>query len=467
MSGMAGPVTMAHELGDYTWLVGDDAAVWLDRISADPRSLVAKAGHLRKFLSPSRVRLVLEQVELRCRARVKFPDADRMFFTRTGLEQATDAVVAQYKARRFPAGEPVADLCCGIGGDLLALAQRGAVTGVDRDPITALLAAANLQGTTQPLGRIANPSADSSSTEGGTSLSEAKGVVCQRATPFVPQNVPPRPTVERIPSPSHDASTVRAIDVAEFPLDATVAWHLDPDRRPGGRRTTRIEFHQPGRETMDRLLQVNGNAGIKLAPAAEVPASWAEAAEVEWIGHDRQCRQLVVWFGRLAQHPGRRRATVLHDVAHADGPRVRTIVGNSLEPIPVAERLGRYIFEPDATVLAAGLAGVLAAQHGLAAVFAGVAYLVGEHPIVDPAIACFEVLDAMPWDLKRVRQWCRQRNVGRIEIKKRAVRDDPEQVRRRLDLRGDEAAVLLLTPTNARVMAILGRRWTGAVDDLA
>ena len=35
------------------------------------------------------------------------------------------------------------DLCCGIGGDLLALAEHGETIGVERDPVTAYLAEAN------------------------------------------------------------------------------------------------------------------------------------------------------------------------------------------------------------------------------------------------------------------------------------------------------------------------------------
>ncbi len=58
-----------------------------------------------------------------------------MFFTQRGLEQATDEIVAAYKARRFRGREGIYDLCTGVGGDLLALANLGEATGFDRDPI--------------------------------------------------------------------------------------------------------------------------------------------------------------------------------------------------------------------------------------------------------------------------------------------------------------------------------------------
>ena len=46
---------------------------------------------------------------------------------RVGLEQASDEVVAAHKAGRFSDCGRVADLCCGIGGDTLALAARAEV----------------------------------------------------------------------------------------------------------------------------------------------------------------------------------------------------------------------------------------------------------------------------------------------------------------------------------------------------
>ena len=75
--------------------------------------------------------------------RVKFAAAGRMFFTALGLEQATDEVVAAYKARLFAravGGEgPVCDLCTGIGGDLMALCTVGRAIAWDRDAAIAIL----------------------------------------------------------------------------------------------------------------------------------------------------------------------------------------------------------------------------------------------------------------------------------------------------------------------------------------
>ena len=81
--------------------------------------------------------------------RAKFgPDAARMFLTRAGLEQATRRVVADRRAARLRAAgvRTLADLGCGLGADALAAARAGIrVYGVEADPLTAAMAAANAE----------------------------------------------------------------------------------------------------------------------------------------------------------------------------------------------------------------------------------------------------------------------------------------------------------------------------------
>jgi hypothetical protein len=116
------------------------------------------------------------------------------------------------------------------------------------------------------------------------------------------------------------------------------------------------------------------------------------------------------------------------------------------------------VFEPDAAVLAANLEGVLAAEHGLATIAPTVAYWTGERPIRDPALACFQVFEVLPFRIKTVKNVLRARNIGRLEIKKRNVNLDPDVARRELELRGDETATLLVAPIAKHVTAILARR---------
>ena len=408
MAPQAMPRPPTAEPDDYRWLVAPETAALLSNVASWHEPLVTQAAQLRRQLSPARTHLLLEQIALRERGRAKFSIADRMFFTPLGLEQSSDEIVADYKASRFAAQDPTFDLCCGIGGDLLALGRRSQTTGFDRDPNVAIIAEAN--------GRLI-------AVDGERGLA----VACP---------------------------TVSVRDVDEIDLTECRAWHIDPDRRPRGRRTTHVELHEPDLATLERLLARNRNAAIKLAPAAEPPDAWLRDAELEWISRARQCRQLVAWFGELAGQPGQRRATVLG----ASATPLRTIVGVPREEPPAIGRMDAYLFEPDAAVLAAGLDGALAAEHGLAPITPGIAYWSGPRPIDDAAMSCFEVHETLPLDLKRLTALLRAHNVGRLEIKKRGVDHDPQTLRRQLAPAGDESATLLLLKIAGRVTAIVGRR---------
>lgn len=392
-------------LEDYRWLIGPEAATWLADASGWKGSDVALTARMRKSLSPSRAHLVLEQVQLRLKAREKFSAAAQMFFTKLALEQATDEIVAGYKAGRFPAACRVADLCCGIGGDLLGLARRGPTLAVDRHPVMRLLAEANC---------CAN----------GLPIDAARGV------------------------------TVLACDATAAALEGCSAMHLDPDRRPAGRRTTRVELHEPGLIEIDRLRERLPSLSLKLAPATEPPDAWRGQAEWEWISRDGQCRQLVAWFGSLTTAHGVRQATMLGDSL---SPR-RSLCGDGLRQPPICTTIGRYVYEPDAAVLAAGLQGALAAEHSLAAVAAGIAYLTGDALIEDAALAAFEVQEPLPLDIKKLRGLLRQRGIGRLEIKKRGVPHDPERLRAQLALRGTNEATLIITRHDRQTVALVCRR---------
>jgi hypothetical protein len=126
--------------------------------------------------------------------------------------------------------------------------------------------------------------------------------------------------------------------------------------------------------------------------------------------------------------------------------------------IPLASHVGRFVFEPDAAVLAAKLTGALAAEHGLSEITPGIAYLTGDTPVNDRALASFEVIDVLPLRAKVLNDWLLARGIGRLEIKKRGVDLDLEQLRRQLRIDGDNAATLIVTRFNNRRMVIAARR---------
>jgi len=395
------------DIEDYAWLTGSEAAPWLAEFAESDEPALRLLGRLRKVLSAERSRLIVDQIALRRRATVKFGTlAKQMFFNDLGLQQSTDLWIARYKATRLNTTVQAVDYCCGIGGDLLAIAEQTSVVGWDRSPEISCLASAN-------------------------------GCAVNCAGSF----------------------DVKVGNVEDQTPQADEVWHLDPDRRADGRRSTQVQWHSPGPEVVDRWLEVAPQGILKLAPAATVPTRWQREAELEWITRDRECRQLVVWFGKLATAAGQHRATVLKDV----GEEANNLVPHSFEGdpsrvAPLATNLQQYVYEVDPAIRAAGLSGAFAVEFGLAALASGNAYLTSEKLVDHPLLACFEVLDQLPLRLGPLKKHLQSLGIGRLEIKKRGVKVDPEQLRKQLKLRGSDSATLLLGQLGLREIAILARR---------
>ncbi|MFD0655822.1 THUMP-like domain-containing protein [Thermocatellispora tengchongensis] len=373
---------------------------------------VTAASLLRRDHSAELVSAALTQAQLRARAAVKFgAAAARMYFTPDGLEQATRAEVAAHRARRLAgaAGASgaggrgrVADLCCGIGGDLLALAAAGcAVEGFERDELTAAVARANI---------------------------EALGL--------------------------SGAATVRTAGAAEADPGRYDAVFIDPARRTSARRVfDPMAYSPPWPEVME-IAAAAPAACVKAAPG--LPYEFVpEGAEVEWVSYRGEVKEAAIWLGAaVPEHAPEagtggflRRATLQ--------PSGVTLTGGG-EPRQ-AERgpAGRYLYEPDGAAIRAHLVAEVADIVRGRLLDPHIAYITGDEPVSTPWASCYEILEMMPFSGKRLRAALRERNVGTVTIKKRGSAVDIERLRRDLRLSGDESLVVVLTRIDDKPYALL------------
>lgn len=373
---------------------------------------LALASHFRQRHDPEKSRLLCELHEIRRRAKAKFERASGMFFTRIGYEQSTSEQIARYKAKRFPPDATAIDLCCGIGGDAIAIGQRcEKLTIVDQSAAVLTMAAANLR--------------------------------------------------------LHDVRDFVAIcdDVRKIDLSLFSAWHLDPDRRPAARRHSAPEICEPG---LTEFLEIarsfssttppTWNGAIKLSPAANVLELLKEDAELEWIGENRECKQLVAWFGKLARHPGKRTATWLTD----SGRSATLVEVDATCPIPrrdVQSQLPKYIYEPKPSVLAAGLQSSLAHQRDLECVAADTTWLCGDNAVDSPLLSRFETISGTKLKRGHIRKWIEELGVNVTEVKTRGIDIDPRQLLKDLarNAKGvkKDPATLILLPIARSIYALM------------
>lgn len=388
----------SESLTTSKWLVSNEAKPWFEWLHGVDASAIGTLTRLRQELSSDQSAAILTQAELRKRATRKFTHAERMFFTDIGLQQSTDQEIAAYKAERFPHGKPLADLCCGIGGDLIALAQRGPMTAVDAWADHLCFAAANVSAH-------------------GAKLADTH---CGLAE--------------------------------ETPLEKFAAWHIDPDRRHDDRRTIRLDSFSPSLDQLEAMLRRNRNAALKLAPASRLPEAWEEQGQCEWITHHRECKQLIVWLGDLATSPATRRATRIDHAGH-----VHFFEGTSRLPVSSAE-VGRYLFDPDPSLVASGLVDTLAERFQLARLSPESHYLTGNDAFDHPLLQPFEVLSQEKVDTKRLKKAVAQAEWGTLELKQRGLELKLEALRKQLKPCGKGEGTIVFSPTVAGKRAILCRR---------
>jgi SAM-dependent methyltransferase len=374
----------------------------------DPGSLAAGT-RLRARFGPELAVAALTQATLRRRARTKFGDAaEALFLTRDGLEQATRPAVADLHAQRFvDAGvRRVVDLGCGIGTDALAFVRAGlGVLAVERDPATADVAAANL----------------------ATAVAAAGG----------------RTGVDVVVADVADVLAGRT-DVVLGPSDGVFA---DPARRDARGRVWRAQDFSPDLSLLLGLAVPGRALGVKLGPAlphALVPPD----AEAEWVSHTGDVVEVGVWSGPGSE-PGRRSALLWPDRRLAADP--------TAPPVEVREP-GAYVHEPDGAVIRAGAVGVLAHATGAGLLADQVAYLTTDAAVTTPYATSFAVERVLPYDLKVLRRWVREADVGALEVKRRGLELDPAQLRRDLRPRGSASATLLLSRTAGAAVALVVHR---------
>jgi SAM-dependent methyltransferase len=373
----------------------------LDRLRGEdvtPDRALVLAGELRRSYPPALVAAALTQQSLRMSARAKFGRADDMLFTRPGLEQASSELAAAHSARRFRPFATVADLCCGIGGNLAALAAGSRVLAVDRDLATLELARHN-------------------------------AAACGAA---------------------HQVAPVCA-DVRQLAggRDRPAAVFIDPARRSGDRRLRAGTSEPP----LDWCLELPGwvpAVGIKAAPGLPrelVPPGW----EAEFLAIGRNLKEALLWSPALATAP--RRATIL--------PGGDTLLPQRGAPVPVAAP-GAYLLDPNPAVTRAGLVEDLARRVGAWKIDPMIAFLAADEPVATPFARTLRVLESMPWNEKQVGRRVRELGITAADIRRRGLAGDVSLIHRRLGLRANvpvagapASAVIVMTRRDDRPWGLI------------
>ncbi len=418
-----GPATATFLLSQE----GRAAAKELQDAQLDDADLPALLNRLRQRFDASRAGALVTLARLRRRAAAKFPKAEQLFFTAEALEQATAWDVAQQHAawldRHAPSGL-LLDLGCGIGGDLLALAERRRVIAYELDPVRAAFAEAN-----------------------AASMSLA-GQVEVRTRDWV-------------------------ADLHAGLLPAAAGAFADPARRVGERRVFRLDQLQPPIAPLLQLAAVVPALGVKVMPSvqdAELPAGCG----VEFVSHQGVCKEAVLWFGPTNWR--HKWATIVRGTSAEQIP--------SDDELPPLGELapGQVLYEPDPALIRAGCLAWLCRHLNAHQFDPDIAYLTGDagrgsepgrelDRQARSLVQAFAIEEIHPFALKLLNQRLHALGVARVELKKRGFPVEPESLRPRLKLaqKGRDAVVIFTrvldrsgAPHGDAHLMFIGRRLEGA-----
>ncbi|HEX3906981.1 MAG TPA: class I SAM-dependent methyltransferase [Mycobacteriales bacterium] len=232
---------------------------------------------------------------------------------------------------------------------------------------------------------------------------------------------------------------VVAADVANIRLGTEVAAvFIDPARREGDRRGgSRPPLAWCTSLPVERIA-------VKAAPGIDrsaVPAGW----ETEFVAHGRDLKEATLWSPAWASAGSR--ATVL--------PSGESLVRDPGTVDAPVRAPGRYLLDPSPAVTRAGAVADLAAQLDAWQIDPMIGFLSADHPLATPFGRSLTVEASLPFGVKPLAAELRRLDIGAIDIRRRGLAGDVDDLRRRLRPRGRRRATVVLTRVSEQPWAMI------------
>jgi len=378
-------------------------------------------------------------------------DKNRFFLCdKLALEQSTAQDIGRWKANLWPASNDgdggksgasiVHDLCCGMGGDSFFIPASFKVVGVDLDEKRIAMYRHNMEA----IGKTAE-------------------VIC--------------------------ADVREVAKIREMPASAgmtnTEFFSIDPARRAlEGENQRDLRNLTP---TLEEVVEISKHyqGGMVKLPPGYPPAEIPDGTEILYLGGHSDCRECLVLFGSLAKNPDTVRAVMVgkdgNALAEWSRPRDRSLetldedlqekldrndslegrdrtyrTATSRNDLPIGE-IARYLSEPAPVLIRSHLfnAAALSCDPQAHLISEGIAYVASDKPLPAPGFTCYEIVAHSEISTGAVRSMLKEHDIGKITLKLRGVKLDPDSEIKRLKPKGKKSAILFYTRAAGEKIALL------------
>ena len=379
---------------------------------------------------------IMDYMALVPKFREKFGTEKFLLCDKLALEQSTAQDIGRWKANLWPGEGVVHDLCCGMGGDSFFLPATLKITGIDLDENRLAMFRYNM-----------------------AAFGKDAGTVCG------------------------DVREVANKKDADF-------FTIDPARRAlEGENQRDLRNLTP---TLEEVIEINKHykGGMVKLPPGYPPAEIPSGTEILYLGGHSDCRECLVLFGELAKHPDTVRAVIIgksgETVTEWSRPRDRSQetldddlqekldrndslegkdrtyrTATSKSDLPLGE-IDKFISEPAPVLIRSHLFNQATLAHDPNAhlISEGIAYVASTETLPAPGFACYEVLAHTEIATGAVRAMLKEHGIGKITLKLRGVKLDPDAEVKRLKPKGKNSAILFYTRAYGEKVAILAKRTT-------
>lgn len=336
------------------------------------------------------------------RAKQKYPCIHKpgMLYTRTAIEQSTGEALLRFKSGRFT-GKTAADLTGGLGMDTLFLS---------------------------------------------TNFEEVLYLECNRTL---------------AETAAHNHSLLNVSNIRHITRDA-IDWlrgysgpifdlvYIDPSRRNERQRVFLLKDCEPDiLRIYPDLKRISKKLLIKLSPLYDITRLQLElpdASDIYVISAAGEVKEILAEINSES-HPNHKNCRI-HAVLLDKLGHVQTELKyrrNHQPDYQIADKPGRFLYEPDPAIIKAGLSTFYAEKANLSMLNYGTDYMTGDTDITDYPGKRFRIMQTLPYKPRVVKKYLQEQNLTGVHIHKRDFPLQPEQLFKKFGLKMGEQGHLFFT----------------------